>query len=81
MLRLHFTFGVYRDSSIIFFGSGKVAYPSLKILRTHFDNLQVVTYFTAPNQRLNNEVELFCKEANIPFTTPIKEKNNSAVRK
>jgi stalled ribosome rescue protein Dom34 len=55
-------FGINKTDKIIFFGSGKVAFPSLKQIASQYSNLEVVTVSSESQKKSFNEVELYCRK-------------------
>ena len=48
--------GVTKDSKVLFFGSGRVALPSLKYLHGIYPNLEVITQSSEGQRKVSNEV-------------------------
>jgi methionyl-tRNA formyltransferase len=65
----------------MFFGSGRVALPSLKALTQFYPNLTVITQSSEGQKKSFNEIEKFCKENNIKWKSPIKTKDDKLKRK
>jgi hypothetical protein len=58
--RLSYAFSLSSNDLIVFFGSGKMALPSLKILHKKYTNLTVITHGNQSNGKSFNGVETYC---------------------
>ncbi len=54
LLRQVYLFAISSNDKIIFFGSGKVAFPSLRAMSAKFDNLSVVTHHSPNLKNITN---------------------------
>lgn len=78
--RLLRTFAVAPTDSLLFFGSGRVALPALKVLHGMFEQLQVVTQSSQGQSRSFNEVENYCVEHGVKWSSPIASKDDRQKR-
>jgi hypothetical protein len=56
LLFQRYFFSISNLDKIVFFGSGKVAFPSLKVLSSKFPNLSVITHHSPSDKKITNEV-------------------------
>ena len=60
----------------MFFGSGRVALPSLIALHQRYPQLKVVTQSSQGHKKVSNEVELYSKEHNIDWSSPVSSRTD-----
>ena len=68
------SYSISKQSNIIFFGSGKIAYPTLHKLFLGYTNLSVVTQNVGKNKL--NEVKTFCEKKNIVYGSPVDNRSD-----
>lgn len=69
--KITFLKGIVAKNRLLFFGSGRVALPSLKVLHSAYPYLQVVTQSSQGQKKISNEVEVYCRENNINWSSPL----------
>ena len=79
--RIIFHSGIAKKHKLMFFGSGRVALPSLKVLSQFYPNLIVITQSSQGQKKNFNEIEKFCKDSNLNWKSPIKSKDDKLKRK
>lgn len=79
--RIIFRSGIAKKHKLMFFGSGRVALPSLKVLAESYPNLTVITQSSQDQKKNFNEVETFSKQNNLHWKSPITSKDDKLKRK
>jgi methionyl-tRNA formyltransferase len=74
------SFAVAPNHSLLFFGSGRVALPALKLLHATFRELRVVTQSSHGQSRSFNEVENYCVQHGVKWSSPITSKDDRQKR-
>jgi methionyl-tRNA formyltransferase len=77
---IRYLFAVSKQDQILFFGSGKVALPSLRHLHQNYPKLQVVTQSSLNQKKVFNEVENYCEEHKLQWCSPITSKDSKEKR-
>lgn len=77
---IKYLFSISKEDKIVFFGSGKVAFPSLKVLHANFLKLSVVTQSSMKQRKVFNEVEKYCEEQKVNWSSPVTSKDSKEKR-
>lgn len=79
--KLSFFHSITPASRLLFFGSAKVALPSLIKLSALYNHLEVVTQSSKAHKKIVNEVQLYCTAHNIKWSSPISSRDDKETRK